>query len=58
MRKADIMHKLIEQKMDLPAGAVHSEVGKTVIILASDAALRISYKDSFIHEGEAISLIR
>lgn len=54
-RKADIMHRLIDQHEDLPANAVNPTGGELVIVLDHWAARKISVQE-FEHDGDAVRI--
>jgi len=53
-RKADIISKIINEKSDIPASKVDLTNGQLIFLLDKEAAQKLSYQDSYSHEGQAI----
>ncbi len=54
--KADIFKELIEGKSEIPASKVKLTGGQLTYLLDKEAAQKLSYHDSYSHEGQAIRL--
>lgn len=59
VRKAEIIKKIIEEKEEngfLPVTKVHPRTGNLWFLLDNAAAKKLTYGESFSHEGQAISI--
>jgi len=54
VNKADIVKELIKGKSDIPASKVELTNGQLTYLLDKEAAQKLSYLDSYSHEGQAI----
>lgn len=52
--KAEIIRKVIMDKSNIPATKVDPSNGQLTYLLDKDAAKGLAYKDSYVHEGQAI----
>jgi len=55
--KADILKEIIENEGCFPASKVKPAATQPVYLLDKEAAQKLSFRDSYFHEGQAISLI-
>ena len=55
-KKADIMKMIIKEKKVFPASLIHPVGGRVTFLLDKEAAKKISYKDSYQHFNDAISI--
>ena len=54
--KADIVKEIIKGKSEIPASKVELTNGQLTYLLDKEAAQKLSYRDSYSHEGQAILL--
>ncbi|MBF0478118.1 MAG: 6-phosphogluconolactonase [Candidatus Omnitrophica bacterium] len=53
-QKADIVKKMLEDHIDVPAGRVHPRLGKINYFLDKDAAQKLTAPKNFEHDGDAV----
>ena len=56
-KKADIIKRVIEQDKNLPSARVRPTDGELIFLLDQPSAQKLSFQDSYVHDGEAIELI-
>ncbi|HLF19125.1 MAG TPA: 6-phosphogluconolactonase [Candidatus Omnitrophota bacterium] len=56
LRKADMVKKVLEENIDVPAQHVHPADGRLMFLLDREAASRLSSPRKFTDHGEAISI--
>ena len=52
--KADIVKKIIKERSNIPASKVELKNGQLTYLLDNEAAQKLSFRDSYSHEGQAI----
>lgn len=52
--KADIMSEIVEKNLPVPVSKIKPTNGKLVFLLDKEAAQKLSYRETYSHEGEAV----
>lgn len=55
-QKADVLKKILQGKSDIPAAKVDPVNGRHIYMLDKEAAQKLSYQNSYFHEGQAIAI--